>query len=165
MLRQFSEADLENVFLGLSHPDVIRYYGIHYDTLEATKTQMIWFSNLEKTGTGLWWAICDLNNQRFFGAGGFNNVHKDFRKAEIGFWLMPPFWGQGIMKEAMPLICQYGFEKMGLHRIEGFVETENQHCKKAISKIGFEYEGTMRDCETKNGRYISLDIYAKINDG
>jgi len=37
LLRQFTDDDLENVFKGLSHSDVIKYYGISYDTLEATK--------------------------------------------------------------------------------------------------------------------------------
>jgi [ribosomal protein S5]-alanine N-acetyltransferase len=68
------------------------------------------------------------------------------------------------MTEAMPLICKYGFDKLGIHRIEGFVETENLICKKAMDKLDFKHEGTMRDCEIKNGRFISLDIYAKINN-
>lgn len=63
----------------------------------------------------------------------------------------------------MPLICGYGFEGMGLHRIEAFVETENLNCKKAIEKLGFQQEGTLRECEVKNGRFISLDIYARLN--
>jgi [ribosomal protein S5]-alanine N-acetyltransferase len=67
------------------------------------------------------------------------------------------------MTETIPLICHYGFNKLGLHRIEGIVETENQNCKKALAKLQFRYEGTMNDCEIKNGKYISLDIYSKLN--
>ena len=40
LLRQFADTDLENVFKGLSHPKVIKYYGVNYQTLEATKEQM-----------------------------------------------------------------------------------------------------------------------------
>ena len=66
------------------------------------------------------------------------------------------------MAEAMPLICNYGFNELELHRIEGIVETENENCKKAIAKLNFNYEGTMIDCEIKNGKFISLDMYARI---
>jgi len=45
------------------------------------------------------------------------------------------------------------------------VETENINCKKAMAKLDFNHEGTMEDCELKNGKYISLDIYAKIDLG
>ena len=62
----------------------------------------------------------------------------------------------------MPLICDYGFNRLGLHRIEGFVEGDNRNCKNAMANLDFRYEGTMRDCEIKNGKFISLDIYAKI---
>tara|TARA_R110000868_G_C10644468_1_gene744408 strand:- start:79 stop:621 length:543 start_codon:yes stop_codon:yes gene_type:complete len=162
LLRQFVESDIEDVFKGLSHPKIIEHYGISFDTLESTEEQMAWFSDLEKSGTGMWFAVCSLDNKKFFGAGGLNGISKEHKKAEIGFWLLPDYWGQGIMKEAMPQICDFGFNKLGLHRIEGFVEAENINCKNAMAKLDFQSEGTMRDCEIKNGKFISLDIYAKL---
>jgi ribosomal-protein-alanine N-acetyltransferase len=162
LLRQFGEHDLEDLFRGLSHPDIIRYYGVSYATLEETRQQLMFFSDLEMNGTGVWWAICSLDNTTFYGAGGLNSISKEHRKAEIGFWLMTDFWGQGIMMEAMPLICTYGFETLGLHRIEGLVESDNRNCKNAMRKLDFRHEGTMVDCEMKNGKFISLDIYAKL---
>jgi ribosomal-protein-alanine N-acetyltransferase len=131
--------------------------------VEATKEQMTFFADLEQNETGIWWAICSLDNQIFYGAGGLNSLIKEHKKAEIGFWLISDYWGKGIMKEAMPLICDYGFKKLGLHRIEGIVETENQNCKNVMAKLDFQYEGTMKECEIKNGKFISLDIYAKVN--
>ena len=163
LLRPFVDGDREHVFKGLSDPAVTRYYGVNYDSLEATQAQMDFFAELERNGTGIWWAIGSPDGQAFYGAGGLNNLSKKHRKAEAGFWLLPEYWGLGIMQEAMPLICGYGFEGMGLHRIEAFVETENLNCKKAIEKLGFQQEGTLRECEVKNGRFISLDIYARLN--
>ncbi len=58
LLRQFLEADLENVFKGLSHPDVIKHYGVSYSTLEETKQQMKFFADLETNKTGQWFAVC-----------------------------------------------------------------------------------------------------------
>ena len=164
LLRQFTGSDLENVYRGLSHPDIIPYYGVSYNSLEATKAQMEFFADLEKNGTGIWWAICSPDNSLFYGAGGLNSLSREHRKAEIGFWLMPEHWGKGIMQEAMPLIWNYGFDQLNLHRIEGIVETENINCKKAMAKLDFVHEGTMRECEVKNGRLISLDIYAKFKN-
>lgn len=162
LLRKFEQADLHNVFKGLSHPDVIRYYGVHFDTVEAAQEQMDWFRDHEKNETGQWFAICSADNQFFYGAGGLNDVKKEHKKAEIGFWLLPDFWQQGIMTEAMPLICCYAFNHMDIHRIEGYVESDNLNCKKALKKLDFKHEGTMKDCEIKNGRFISLDIYSKL---
>lgn len=163
LLRPIVAADIGNIFKGLSHPGIIKYYGVSFQTLEATKEQMAFYADLEKYQTGIWWAVCSLDNKIFYGAGGLNSLNKLHKKAEIGFWLLVEFWGQGIMKEVIPIICDYGFSKLGLHRIEGFVETDNYNCKRAMSKLDFHHEGTMIDCEIKNGKFISLDIYAKLN--
>ena len=164
LLRQFIAIDLENVYKGLSDPEILKYYGVSYKTLEDTKAQMQFFVDLEKEGTGIWWAVCSLDNKTFYGAGGLNSLNKVHKKAEIGFWLLKEFWGQGIMTEVMPIICNYGFDNLELHRIEGIVETNNLTCKKAMKKLDFKLEGTMKDCEVKNGKFISLEIYAKFKN-
>jgi len=158
LLREITDFDLENIYNGLSNPEVIKYYGISFNSLEATKEQMTWFADSKQ----FWWAICSIDNETFYGAGGLNDLSKEHKKAEIGLWLLPDFWGNGIMREVMPLICNYGFEKLGIHRIEGFVESENKNCKKAMEKFDFQHEGLMKDCEIKNGKFISVDIYSKL---
>lgn len=161
-LRSITASDQENIFLGLSNPEVIKYYGVSFETLEATEEQMIWFQNLEKNGTGKWWSIFNSETGQFLGAGGFNDLNKELKKAEIGFWLLPEFWNRGYMQEAMPLICDYGFNELGLNRIEGIVESENLKCKRAVEKLEFTLESTSRDSELKNGKLISLDTYIKL---
>ena len=160
-LRDIVSADLNNIFRGLSNPDVIKYYGVSFNSLEATREQMTWFRDLEKNETGKWWAVCDSITSEFLGAGGFNDLNKQLRKAEIGFWLLPEFWGKGYMQEAFPIICDYGFNKLDLKKIEGFVESKNTRCKIAVEKLGFKLEETQRDSEVKNGKFISVDIYSK----
>lgn len=163
LLRQFQNSDIDYVFMGLSHPDIIRYYGVNYDSLEATQEQMIWFENLETSGTGIWWAICNLADKKFLGAAGLNDLSNKDKNAELGFWLLTENWGQGIVAEAIPMIISHAFHELSLHRIEAFVETENLNSKKTLASLGFEHEGTRRDCEVKNGEFISLDVYSILN--
>lgn len=157
LLRQITDADLGNIFHGLSNPKVIQYYGISFDSLEATKEQMIWFADQKQ----MWWAICSLDKQCFYGAGGLNDIDPKENKAEIGLWLLPEFWGKGIMKEALPLITDYGLKQLQLKRIEGFVESENMNCKRAMSKLDFQHEKTLKDFDIKNGKPINVDVYVK----
>ncbi len=157
LLREIIDSDVENIFNGLSDPKVIQHYGISFRSLTETKQQMIWYADKKQ----MWWAICSLNNQVFYGAGGLNDIDHKEKKAEIGLWLLPDFWGKGIMKEALPLISDYGLNQLKLKRIEGFVETENTNCKRAMSKLDFQHEKTLTEVEIKNGRSISLDVYVK----
>lgn len=159
LLREIESYDIENVFKGLSNPDIVKYYGVSFTSLAETKTQMDWFADAKQQ----WFAICDVKSTTFLGAGGFNDICLQNRKAEIGLWLFPEYWGKGIMKEAIPLLCKYAFTNLQLHRIEGFVDSKNKNCKRALSKLDFQFEGTMKDCELKQDQFISLDIYSKIN--
>lgn len=160
-LRQISENDRELIFQGLSHPEVIKYYGVSFNSLEATKEQMVWFDDLIKTGTGIWWAICSADQHEFYGATGFNNLNRETETAEIGFWLLPEFWGHGITKEAVELILDFAHEALHLQRIEAYVEVENHNSKRVLEKLGFILERTMSNCEEKNGKLISLDVFVK----
>lgn len=160
ILRSFDDTDLHHVYKGLSDPDVTKYYGVSFKSLEATKEQIQWFRNLEKNDTGIWWAICSKDDSTFYGAIGFNNLDNSNKKAELGFWLLPKYWKKGILSECMPLVYNYAFQVLDLHRIEAFVETENSNCKKLLKRLKFTYEGTMIDCELKNETFISLAIYS-----
>ena len=160
--RDIRPDDLPLVYAGLSHPKVIRHYGISFDSLEATREQMRWFANLEATQTGKWLALCETATDRFVGAGGFNGREAAHQKAEIGFWLLPEYWGNGYMTEAMPRLLEFGFQELDLHRIEGYVETDNHACRRAMIKLPFELEGVMRDCERKDDRWISVALYAAL---
>lgn len=54
LLRRFQPDDIESVYQGLSHPEVIRHYGVSYDSLEATKEQMDWYAAIEREEKGIW---------------------------------------------------------------------------------------------------------------
>ena len=86
----------------------------------------------------------------------------EHNKAEIGFWLLPQFWNKGIASEALKAAILYWKKERGLHRLEGFVEEGNTASSKLLEKAGFNYEGKMKECEIKNGNYISLLIYGLI---
>ena len=135
VLRQIIMDDLPKIYEGLSHPDILKYYGVSYTSLTETQEQVKWFASLEKDGTGTWWAIVNAENNLFYGAVGLNNLSQTHKKAEIGFWLLPTYWGNGIMKKAVGLVCNYAFAKLNLHQIEALVETENTNSKKNIKQI------------------------------
>lgn len=158
-LQEVRQSDIDHIYKGLSHPDVIKYYGVSYTTLEETQEQMSWYKDLVASQRGIWWCVRQAESGTFVGAGGFNGWNHEHAKAEIGFWLLPNFWGLGYMKEAMSEMLNYGFCVMKLNRVEGFVEASNMNCKRAIEKIGLSMEGTMRETEKKAGNFIDVDIY------
>ena len=125
--------------------------------------ETVWKAFTERESLEKWWAICDVLTNEFYGAIGLNDLKVEHKKAELGFWLLKEHCGKGYISEVLPEICRFGFEKRKLHRIEAIVEQENTNSKKCLIKNNFLLEGTMKECEIKNGRFISLEIYAKLN--
>ena len=163
VLRPVAPTDHEDVFRGLSHPEVIRHYGVSFRTLEHTQEQMDWYATIERDGTGQWWSIRHAGAGTFLGAIGLNGIVRQHRRGELGFWLLPEHWHQGYVSEALPLVIDHSFHHLGLHRIVAEVETGNPASAKVLQRAGFRHEGTLHDHEVKDGRYLSLHLYALLN--
>ncbi|WP_189458898.1 GNAT family N-acetyltransferase [Jeongeupia chitinilytica] len=164
VLREFVQSDIDAVFRGLSHPQVIAHYGVSYATRDDTQQQMDWFRQLVVEQRGIWWAIGDANAPAtLLGACGFNDRDHDHRHADIGYWLLPEFWGRAVMRECLPAMLDYGFGALALHRIAAEVEPENIRSSSLLVDLGFVHEGTRRECEFKDGRFLDLADYALLH--
>jgi ribosomal-protein-alanine N-acetyltransferase len=162
LLREILQSDINIIFQGFSHPDVIKHFGISFSTLEATQEQMDWYANMIKNDTGRCWAICSSDNSTFYGVCTLNFWKKEHRKVETGYWIFPEYWGKGIASEALASIFEYGFNELNLHRIAAEVEDNNPGSIAVLKKMGFVYEGTLKECEIKEGRFINLNLYALL---
>lgn len=161
-LRKILAIDQQQIFEGLSDEHVIKYYGVCYKTFEETITQMKWYESLLSAETGIWWGIHFSGGWEIIGVCGFNNISAEHKKTEMGYWLLPAYWKQGIMIEVLPKIIEHVFDVLHLHRIEATVETDNLASKKLLGKLGFQNEGTLKECELKNEKFIDLEYYALL---
>lgn len=162
LLRQIRPSDQAAIFQGLSDPQVIRYYGVEYHSFTDTKAQMDWYQDTWRQGSGIWWAITRPAAEELLGTCGLYNLQAQHRKAELGYWLLPAYWGQDLMRPALEAVTGYAFTTLGLHRLEAYVETENAASARLLQKLHFCREGTLHDAEIKHGRFISLDIFARL---
>ena len=78
--------------------------------------------------------------------------------------LHPDFWGKGLAAEALRAVMQYGFETLGLHRIEGRHMRGNESSGKVMQKCGMHYEGTLRDSLYVKGRFRTIVMYSVLEE-
>lgn len=167
LLRQIQESDRPALFAGLSHPDVIAYYGISYASEEATQEQLDWYRAQELTKTGMWWAICNANQgdselPQLIGTCGIYEIDDYNRNADIGYWIMPEYWGTGLMQECLRRILDYGFHERQLHRIEAEVEQGNLASVRLLQKLDFRWEGCRQQVAWRENRFVDLNYYALL---
>ncbi|HVI48806.1 MAG TPA: GNAT family protein [Chitinophaga sp.] len=70
---------------------------------------------------------------------------------EIGYWLGAPYYGKGIMTEAVSLLTEYAFREMNVHRIYAGVFAYNEASKKVLLKNGYHLEAVKIKAIIKNG--------------
>jgi len=83
-------------------------------------------------------------------------------RAELGYWIAVPYWGQGFATEAALAVARYGFEELGLHRIYASHFAGNIASGSVLKKIGMKYEGRQRGPILKWGQYLDLELYGLL---
>jgi len=162
-LRRISAADQTLIFTAMSHPEVTAFYGCRYETLSETQSLMAWFEVIVNHGTGIWWGIClkDAPDQ-LIGACGFHDWDRENHSAEIGFWLLPAYWQQGMMQEGLRTLLPFCFSELAIHRLQAYVEVGNTSSQKLLLKLGFQPEGVLRGARLKEQLYSDLLLYGRL---
>ena len=101
---------------------------------------------------------------RVIGSCGFYHFDAGFHRAETGYELHRAFWGQGMMTEAMSAILTFGFTELGLHRVEAIIDIANERSKGLLLKLGFTYEGNLRQRYFFRDRFEDEHYFGLLKD-
>ena len=97
--------------------------------------------------------------------GGIGFVlHPDVERvsAEIGYWLAEPFWGRGIVTEALAAVTAYAIRTHGLTRIYAVPFAWNAASCRVLEKAGYVLEGRLRKSAIKDGKLTDQLQYAFV---
>ena len=89
-------------------------------------------------------------------------IELDHRRAELGYWIGVPYWGNGYATEAARAIVNYGFGTLGLHRIFASHFGNNHASARVLTKIGMRHEGSLRAHVLKWGEFLDLEMYGML---
>lgn len=124
---------------------------------------MTWFGAIFSAHQGLRWAITLRGgDDRLIGTCGFNIWNRRSNSAEIGYDLMPAHWGQGIVPEALQAMISWGFENLGLNRIQADVMVHNEGSARVLKKLGFTEEGLLRQSGYWRDEYHDLRYFGLL---
>lgn len=79
------------------------------------------------------------------------------RRAAVGYWLAPRGRGRGVATQATRLLAGWGFQQLGLERLELTCGPDNHASQRVAERCGFTYEGRLRShMRFKGGRRDTL---------
>jgi RimJ/RimL family protein N-acetyltransferase len=85
-------------------------------------------------------------------------------RAELGYWIGRPFWGQGYATEAVRAVLRYGFGTLGLNRIHASHFARNPASGRVMSKVGMRQEGVARAHVRRFDRFEDLVQYGILRE-
>lgn len=109
------------------------------------------------------WAIVLKENGQCIGQIAYFLVNSKNHFAEIEYCIGSKFQRKGFASEATKAIVAFGFNDIKLHKVQICHKSTNLKSKGVIEKIGFTYEGTVRDYFYINGSYVELLFYSILN--
>ncbi len=107
-------------------------------------------------------AVFDKLSGELMGAAGLNQHDRLHRRANLGYWVRESCQRQGVGTAAVPLVAKFGFETLGLIRIEIVILPDNQASRRTAEKSGAIFEAISRQRLWVSGKARDAAIYALI---
>ncbi len=145
-LRPLTTADVPAFFRLFSDPVVARYLSAPpmTDPAQAEEKVAAILRHYDE-GDVLQWGIEDRESQKLIGTCTLHQIHRQNRRAELGYVLGSAWWGRGLMHEALVAFVGQAFGHMKLHRLEADIDPRNQNSAKSLERLGFQREGYLRE--------------------
>jgi ribosomal-protein-alanine N-acetyltransferase len=102
----------------------------------------------------------EIDGEAVGSIGIFPQTDIHFKNAEMGYWLAEPFWGKGIVTEAIKRTLKYGFETFDINRIYARPFASNKGSQRVLEKAGFQLEARFEKTLFKNDVYEDELVYA-----
>jgi RimJ/RimL family protein N-acetyltransferase len=85
------------------------------------------------------------------------------RAAHVGVSLRPSFRGRALGTDVLRVLCRYGFDIRGLHRLQLETLADNHAMIEAAKKAAFEHEGTLRLSAWVDGAFADEVILGRLS--
>jgi ribosomal-protein-alanine N-acetyltransferase len=162
-LRDFQPGDVMQVFNIRSDERVMEYMDRpSMQSLEEAEKIVNSTIQGNRNKTSATWAITLKGEDILIGYASFWRWMKEHFRAEIGYALLPVYWGRGIIGEALTAVLKFGFKEMGLHSIEANVNPGNAASIKVLEKLKFKKEAYFRENMFFNGKFCDSVIYSLL---
>ncbi len=160
-LRKLTLKDAQDVYAYSRDPMVAEHvlWEAHRSIFD-TRSYIRFMQRKYRMGEPASWGIVIKETGQVVGTIGFMWIQQDNASAEVGYSLSRAFWNQGYMTEALSRVIRYGFEALGLNRIEAQHEVTNPASGAVMRKCGMVREGTLRQRLMNKGHFVDVDLYA-----
>ncbi|MFF9123625.1 GNAT family N-acetyltransferase [Streptomyces sp. NPDC014889] len=166
-LRAWREDDAPALLRGLNDAESRRWSG--FQPLPTDEAGALAFiarrAGLLEQGTLAPYCVTDAATGEVLGSVELHKIEPRMSHAGVGYWLLPEARGRGAVTRAVELCVRWGFEQLGLHRIDlGHAVGNTASCRVA-DRCGFVYEGVLRGflpASSAPGTFDDTHLHARL---
>jgi ribosomal-protein-alanine N-acetyltransferase len=154
-LREIQLSDVNRSYCNwMNDPEVNKYLESRFEKWSIKKLK-IYVSEIKKNPDCIFLAIIAKGKNKHIGNIKIGPINRFHKFADVGIVIgEKSFWGKGIATEAIRLVVDYAFHKLGLHKLTAGAYRCHSRSKRAFEKAGFSVEGVRRKHYLCDGNYV-----------
>ncbi len=148
----------------LTDPDINRFLETRWQktSMEGIRD---FVEQMTRSPDNFLFAICTVDTDTHVGNIKLGPVNRNHSFADVSYFIgAKEYWGRGIATEAISLVVQFGFDRLGLHRVQAGVYSTNVGSRKALERNGFLLEGVCREKFIDGSQRVDHLLLGLIND-
>ena len=164
-LREWDLTDAGDLTAAINNPKVLENLrdGVPYPYTEKDAEEFI-TATLSAEKDSLYAFAITYEGKAIGSIGVFRKEGVHRFTAEMGYYIAEPYWGKGIMTEAVRQICDYVFTNTDIVRIFAEPYAFNDASCRVLEKARFQFEGTLRKNVVKNGQMLDMKLYSILRE-
>lgn len=160
MLREFTREDFDPVHHYASDPEVIRFMNWGPNTRDETRRFLERNIQAQVVKPRTSYELAITYKDELIGGCGLTVHSLQDKRAEIGYCIRREDWGKGIGTNVAGLLIEFGFNELGIHRIEAKCDPENHASYRIMEKNNMQREGILREEKYVHGEWRDSFIYS-----
>jgi RimJ/RimL family protein N-acetyltransferase len=163
VLAPLVQADVDVIWAMIQDPEIRRF------TLLPTNLEPsfvpAWIGRYERgweDGSCAGFSIRDAATDASLGFAAIVQLDLERRQGEIGYLLAPEARGRGAAAGAVRLLTRWGFDELGLERLELRMSDDNEPSKRVAERAGYRLEGVLRSLPFKEGLRADTAIWSRL---
>ncbi|HET6506815.1 MAG TPA: GNAT family N-acetyltransferase [Baekduia sp.] len=154
--------DAETLLALASDPEVTRWFS--WGPYTAVEQPLAWIAEQQakrEQGLQLDFVVHDREHGPI-GVTGLGELSFRDRRAMVGTWFGRAHWGSGANAESKALIAHLAFGICGFERLGAYSNPENVRSARALERVGFTREGTLRGWHRHGDRQLDVHVFGML---
>ncbi len=163
VLRPLRAADADALFAIFSDSAVTRYWSsTAWTTMQQARDYIAAAAEGLASGSALRLGIELAASGELVGQAALYAFQPANRRCDAGYALARAHWGKGYVSEAMTALLEHGFGALDLNRVEADIDPRNTASARALTRLGFEREGLLRERWMVGGEITDTEFYGLL---